>query len=149
MEARKQGGEPYPPTTLQAILSGLLRYMRERHGDTPDFLSKKDARFRDLQGTLECTFSDLRKKGIGAEVKHTPVITKEEEGQLWLAGVMGVDTPKQLLNSVFFYVGKVFCLRGGMEQRGLKISQFQQRYSPDHYIYVENGTKNNSGANLR
>ena len=97
--------------------------MRERRGDTHDFLSKKDACFRDLQGTLECTFSDLRKKGVGgAEVKCTPVITKEEEDQLWRAGVMGMDTPKQLLNTVFFYVGKVFCLRGGVEQRGLKIS---------------------------
>ena len=123
--------------------------MRERRGDTQDFLSKKDARFRDLQGTLECTFSDLRKKGVGAEVKRTPVITKEDEDQLWRAGVMGIDTPKQLLNTVFFYVGKVFCLRGGVEQRGLKISQFQRRYSPDHYVYVENGSKNNSGAKLR
>ena len=36
-----------------------------------------------------------------------------------------------------------------MERRSLKISQFQQRYSPDHYVYIENGSKNNSGANLR
>ena len=36
-----------------------------------------------------------------------------------------------------------------MEQRSLKVSQFQRRYSPDHYVYVENGSKNNSGANLR
>ena len=145
VEARKQGGEPYPPTTLQSLLSGLLRYMRERRGDTPDFLSKKDVRFQDLRGTLESTFSELHKKGVGAEVKRT----KEEEDQLWRAGMMGVDTPKQLLNAVFFYVGKIFCLRGGVEQRGLKISQFQRCYSPDHYVYVENGSKNNSGANLR
>ena len=31
-----------PPTTLQSLLSGLLRYVRARHGDTPDFLSKKE-----------------------------------------------------------------------------------------------------------
>ena len=36
-----------------------------------------------------------------------------------------------------------------MEQRGLKVSQFQRRYNPDHYVYVENGSKNNSGANLK
>ena len=53
VEARKQGGESYPPSTIQSLLSGLLRYMREHHVDTPDFLSKKDARFRDLRGTLE------------------------------------------------------------------------------------------------
>ena len=46
------------------------------------------------------TFSNLHKKGVGTEVKRTPVITKEEEDQLWRACVMGMDTPKQLLNSV-------------------------------------------------
>ena len=119
--------------------------MRERHGDTPDFLSKKDTRFRDLQGTLEYTFSDLRRTGVGAEVKHTPVITKEEENQIWRTGVMGTDTPKQLLNTVFFCVGKVFCLRG-VEQRSLKISQFQRHCSPDHYVYIENGVKKQFGS---
>ena len=31
----------------------------------------------------------------------------------------------------------------------MKISQFQRRYSPDHYVHVENGSKYNSRANLR
>ena len=83
--------------------------------------------------------SDLRKQGVGAEVKHTLIITKEEEGQLWKAKEMGTNTPKQLIQTVFFYTGKLFCLRGGVEQRGLKVSQFQQHYSPDHYLYIENG----------
>ena len=82
-------------------------------------------------------------------MKHTPIITKEEEDQLWKSKEMGTNTPKQLLQAVFFYAGKVFCLRGGIEQRGLKVSQFQRRYSPDHYVYIENGSKNNSGANLK
>ena len=119
----KQGGEPYPPTTLQFIFWSTAIYARAPWWYF--WLSIEDARFRDLRGTLESTFSELRKKGVGAEVKRTPVITKEEEDQLWRAGVMGVDTPKQLLNTVS-YVGKVFCLRGGVEQRGLKISQFSK-----------------------
>ena len=57
---------------------------------------------------LKCTFSDVRKKRVGAEVKHTLVITKEEEDQLWQAGVMEMDTSKHSV--FFFYIGKVFCL---------------------------------------
>ena len=64
-------------------MSGLLRYMRSHHADTPDFLAKKDWHFRDLKGAIECTFLDLRKQGVGGEVKHTPIITKEEEDKLW------------------------------------------------------------------
>ena len=55
---------------------------------------------------MEQMFSELRKQGVGAEVKHTPIITKEEEDQLWKAKEMGTDTPKQLLQAVFFLRGK-------------------------------------------
>lgn len=36
-----------------------------------------------------------------------------------------------------------------MEQWGLKVSQFQRCYNPDHYVYIEISSKNNSGANLK
>ena len=95
----------------------MLRYMRGQHSDTPDFLLKKDWRFCALRGTIESTFAELQKNGIGAEVKHTPIITREEEEQLWRVGVMGLILQEsffRLLHAVFFYVGKVFCLRGGV-----------------------------------
>ena len=31
----------------------------------------------------------------------------------------------------------------------MKPSQFQQKHDPDWYVYIENGSKNNSGAELR
>ena len=76
---------------------------------------EEDCRFRELQGTMDAVYSDLCKR---AEVKYTPVITKEEEDRLWEAKELGTDTPKQLLQAVFFHVGKVLCLCGGVEQRG-------------------------------
>ena len=36
------------------------------------------------------------------------------------------DSPTGLLRAVFFYNGKNFCLRGGIEHCNLKISQIQQ-----------------------
>ena len=46
---------------------------------------------------------------------------------------------------MFFYLGKNFCLRGGEEQRQLKPSQLIRKEDPDHYVYVETGSKNRSG----
>lgn len=46
---------------------------------------------------------------------------------------------------MFFGVGKVFCLRGGEEQRKLKVSQFVREHNPNKYVYCENGSKNRSG----
>ena len=46
-------------------------------------------------------------------------------------------------------MGNVFYLRGGVEQQGLQISQLRCEYNPDRYLYVENGSKNISGASLK
>ena len=56
-------------------------------------------------------------------------------------------TPLGLQRTVFFNVGKCFCLRGRVEQRNLKLSQIVRSSEPDCYTYVESGSKNNSGAN--
>ena len=59
---------------------------------------------------------------------------------------MGESTPRALQNAAFFVVGKMFSLRGGAEHRNLKISQLKRQYNPDHYVYYENVSKNNSGS---
>ena len=40
-EARNKGRKHYSPTSLQGLLAGLLRYMRERNIDTPNFLKTR------------------------------------------------------------------------------------------------------------
>ena len=58
-----------------------------------------------------------------------------------------MKTPIGLLHAVFFYDGKNFCLRGGAEQRNLKLSQFQRDVTivegqeVSCYIYMEFGSK--------
>ena len=52
--------------------------------------------------------------------------------------------PKALQNVVFYTVGKMLCLGGGVEHRALKLSQLQRRIQPDHYCYTENVLKNRS-----
>ena len=145
-EVRRVDGDQYPPRTIHQLLSGVLRYMRSCSCDTPNVLDRRDTRFKSIQGACEVVFRELRKEGIGTSVRHAAVITMEEEDQLWKLGIMNITTPKGLQRAVFFYVGKVCCLRGGEEQRSLKISQFKRMYDPDKYTYTENGSKNRSGG---
>ena len=90
----------------------------------------------------------LREEGVGASVKHTSVISYEEEAALWNAGVVGLHTPKALLNLVFFVNGKMLCLRGGKEHKDLKFSQFSfgEDSGGEYVVYTENGSKNRSGS---
>ena len=84
-------------------------------------------------------------------MKTTAVFSADDEKKLWGTNVMNMKTPIGLLRVVFFYNGKNFCLRGGAEQRNLKLSQFQREVTivedqeVSCYIYTEFGSKNRQG----
>ena len=94
----------------------------------------------------------MHQKGTGSETKSTKVLTQLEEDKLWESGVLNLNTPIGLLRSVFFYNGKSFCLRGGREQRGLKLSQITKSAElvagrvVNCYIYREFGSRNHQGG---
>ena len=149
IEVRKKDGSRYPPATIHMLLCGLQRTMRRCNKQPFDIFAKKDVRFRHFHGTMESVFQKLHEDGVGAEIKHTEVISEEEEAVLWDKGILGNGSPRALLRAVFFLNGKNFCLRGGQEHRRLKLSQLQR--GDDHWKYVENGSKNFRGgiADLR
>ena len=145
-EARRVDGTSYPPKTLYQILCGLLRHSREHQSDPPNFLDRKDVRFKKLHGTCDSVFHALREQGVGADKKSAKIVTKVDEDKLWESGVLNCTSADGLQKAVFFYVGKVCCLRGGEEQRNLKPSQFSRLKNPDRYVYTEHGSKNRNGG---
>ena len=109
------------------------------------FWTRKMAAFANCRAR-ESVFRQLRQSGIGANPKKAAVISKSEENHLWVSGILGCSSPITLQRTVFFYLGKNFCLRGGEEQRELKPSQLLRMRNPDQYVYVETGSKNRSGG---
>ena len=148
IETRKQDGGRYPASTLNLLLCGLKRHMKKVNPATPNFLDENDDRFAGLRGTRDVVARKLREDGVGASVKHTATISQEEEAQLWSEGVLGLSSPRALLNAIFFLNGKTLCLRGGREHRALKLSQFTFGTDDggDYVVYTENGSKNRSGS---
>ena len=149
LSTRKKNGEKYPPKTVYLLLCSLQRHMREVKEKPFNIFDREDADFKLLFNTCDNYFRELRVDGVGAEARPTEVLTREDEERLWDTGVMSPDTPKGLLNAVFFYNGKNFMLRGGAEHRNLKLSQLQKNVSPAgavRYTYTENASKNRSGG---
>ena len=94
-----------------------------------NFMNRKDPAFKELTGALQVTCRELHREGVGANVKHAAVFSPAEENVFWDLKAISDRAPLALQRSVFFYVGKVFCLRGGQEQRDLKIlSRMTQSY---------------------
>ena len=100
--------KPYPAKTVYHLLAGILLYMRDADPKAPNFLDQKDSDFKKLHGTMDTYFRALTQQGVGAQVHHAKLLTSEEENLMWELGVMGTDTPRALLQAVFFYKGKYF-----------------------------------------
>ena len=90
----------------------------------------------------------LWSSGVGVKSKYAEVITSDKEDQLWERNFLNVDTPLGLLQCVFFYNWKCFCLRGGQQHRDLKLSQLVRCQKPDRYEYNENTSKNHEDGLL-
>jgi len=66
LETCNSNGQPYPPSTLRSLLSGLNHSFKENK--TPfSVTSKEDRQFPDLHLTLDTVTSELHRNGIGAK----------------------------------------------------------------------------------
>ena len=138
LETRREDGTRYPPKTIYQLL-------REVQSTPVNFLDRGDTRFKPLHNSCDSEFRSLHEDGIGTERKSANIITKEDKDRLWDSGVLSAKTPDGLQKAVFYYLGKVCCLRGE-EQRHLKLSQFTRLHNPERYIYTEHGSKNRNGG---
>lgn len=146
-EVRKADGGYYSPASLNCILAGLFRHMKDKFGaNAPNFLSKSEANFSMFRNALDRQLRFLRGSGVGVERKRASIITAEDEDKLWTSGVLGIDNPVALLNAVFYLNGKSFCLRGVSEHYHLHFSQIVRKTNPDRYLYIEHGSKNRNGG---
>ena len=150
-ETRKANGGEYTLRSLYLLLAGLQRKIRLCNPQESVNIFT-DAKFKELRNVCDSVFKRLHQKGIGSETKSTKVLTQLEEDKLWESGVLNLNTPIGLLRPVFFYNGKSFCLRGGQEQRGLKLSQITKSAElvagrvVNCYIYREFGSKTIKGG---
>ena len=148
METHNAKGGRYPNKTINLLLAGLRRHMVSENPKAINFLDEKNPEFAGLRGVRDRVAKELWSAGIGVADKHTEGISYDEEQLLWSEGVLGFDNPRTLLNTVFFYNGKVLILRGGREHRELKFSQFSfgAERGKNYVQFVETGSKNRSGS---
>ena len=66
----------------------MKRYIKSLDRKAPNLVDTENVDFKELHCVLDSHFRSLRSEGVGAEVKHASLITKEEESVLWDQGVM-------------------------------------------------------------
>ena len=74
------------------------------------------------------------------------MITVEVGNELWRKGILGTHSSKALFNTILFYNGKTFLLRGVQEHYNLTFTQLKMQDNPDRYTYYEHVSKNHQGG---
>lgn len=145
---KKDPGTFYPPNTLYQLCCGLQRYMRDNGRPELNFFT--DTSFKHFQDCLDAEMKRLTAMGIGSNVKEAQAFSEDEENKLWNLGLLGDSSPRVLLDTMVFLIGKNFSLRSGKEHRNLKLSQLTlepaNEKEPEKLIYVSFGEKNNLGG---
>ena len=93
-------------------------------------------RFAVFRRCLDAEMKDSTRKGVSLQTKKSDkeAVTDEEEEKFWSAGLFGSATAKTLLDTIYFYNGKLFGLRGG-EHRNICVNNFSwQDYRITPYI---------------
>ena len=109
--------EVYPPNTLHHLCAGLMRHVR--WNGNPSLNIFQDGEFADFRATLDAEMKRLQAAGVGTKKKQAEILT-EEEDLLWEKNLLGAHNPETLLDTVIFYNGLFFALRGGKEHRQLR-----------------------------
>ena len=75
-------GQEYTPHSLYLILSGLQRHMR-KFGPLGTINLFKNIQYKPIKNVCDLVFKKLHQKRIGTETKETPVLSKDDQDELW------------------------------------------------------------------
>ena len=131
VEARKKDGSCYSMGTLRSLKFGLCRYYKAERGI--DIMNDKE--FIEVGKVFSAQCVQMKKDGL-AKVEHKPPISDGDMKKLYECGVFSTETPKTLLNKVFFEVVLCFCRRGRQNLRELKKTDFVVKTNDSGVKYV-------------
>ena len=145
-EARIKKGEEYSRSTLLGIRNALERHLAANGREVK---ITKNPLFVKSNKMLECKLKLNRREGK-ENVKHKPVIQKEDIEKLKSSPFLSFNDPAGLLRRVWFIVTLFWCRRGCQSQRQLKTDSFRFLRDAEGHEYAEMvhsvQTKNHQGG---
>ena len=110
-------GEDVEPDTLSSAVRMLNKYL-QRHGCNYDI--SKDHEFELCREVLATRRKELTADGKGNKPNKAVPLTKSNETALFERGQMGLHSPKQLINMLWYGFVKCFGMRGSHKAQQLK-----------------------------
>ena len=149
LESRRKDGACYPPETLYSICTGLNRILKSV--DRADINLFSDPKFISFKQTLDSLMKQLKATG-NYHRKKAEVITLEHENLIWEKGLLGDHNARALVDTLVFYIGLYFAIRGG-EHRLLRhypsqLCVYEPVGKTPYIMFTEDVSKTNQGGLL-
>ncbi|ESO89917.1 hypothetical protein LOTGIDRAFT_164612 [Lottia gigantea] len=148
-EIKNEKGDDYKPNTLYEIIISIQYYMRQNGR----FLSMMDdGDFRGMKVVLYAKMKDLNRQGKCVQRRQVDIINEKHENMMWNNGILGSNSPQQLLDTLVFQLGLHFALRAGQEHRNLRTGALSQltvkldNQDLKYLDYHEDVSKTNEGG---
>ena len=115
-EVRKMDGSEYPPNTVREIIIMIQMYLHECNVfwkllDQPEFMG--------LCNVVDNMMKERHAMGLGVW-QSSDIISLKHEDELFRKGILGDESPMQLLRTVVYMIGLHCALRGGVEHNNLR-----------------------------
>ena len=124
-EVKKLNGEDYPPNTVRELVIMVQMYLHE-NGIYWKLLDQTE--FLSLRNVVDNTMKQRHNDGLGVR-QSSNVISLQHENELFEQGVLGEQSPMQLLKTMIYMVGMHCALRGGVEHSKLRRPGFDSQFS--------------------
>ena len=130
-EVRKKDGSDYEPDSLRVMLASLDRHLKEAGSNIS---IARDREFVDSRKVLEGKARFLASKAL----------TTEDEELLWSKGLLGNQSPKSFIATMWFFFMQHFGLRGCQEHHDMfveNVSFSKDDNGVEYVTYEENPQK--------
>lgn len=148
LEVRNEKGERYKSSSLKNMIAMIQHYYNSYlHKGWSIF---QDKNFQRTRNSLDLAMKQSRQAGCDRLKKQAEVVNEEHEEMFWKKGLLGSDTPRKLVETLLFLIGKNFALRSRDEHRRLQVGNITKHY--DHVLkrsyleYVEDISKTSKGG---
>ena len=116
LAVRKKNGEEYEPSSLRAFIQSIDRHLRKNNYG---FSMLNDKEFHEVQAILKKKQKQLKSIGKGNRPNAADPLSDEDIDTFYSRKVLGIHSPRALLNTLWMNNSTFFGMRPGKEQRDL------------------------------
>ncbi|KAK7110393.1 hypothetical protein V1264_014276 [Littorina saxatilis] len=148
--AKREDGSDYEPSTIRGIIASIDRHLSSK--GRMRIATATDAKSKRVQDVLNSKLKTLKKGGKGNLPNKADPLGDDDVDTLWSSGQLGTQTPKTILNSLWWNNTLHFGMRSVAPHRAMCWGDIQLKTNANgrRYLeYNERATKTRTGVNVK